>query len=175
MPETVAVELASPAGEPLRIEWAAAALAAAGQASGEAGWRLEGELDPDAVDALRVVSAALPDRRGLALAALRPAGAAGHGEEVVAALLVAGGVAESVAEPLLSVESGADGLPRRLTLELHTGADAMPLRVAADVTAAARHREGGLDRVHAALEVRLDGKRSGGAYEVLAPAAAPNR
>ena len=170
MPEVVAIELDSPQGEALQVEWDLDELA--GRAGDRAAfeWTLSGELDWDEIEALRVVSAALPDGRGLALVALRPAGAGGHGDEAVAATLVAGGAAEPVAEPLLSVESGGDGLPRRVGLELHAGTDALPLRVAADVTDSSRAREGGVERIRAALEVRLDGKRSAGAYDVLSAA-----
>jgi hypothetical protein len=162
MTEAVAIELTSPAAEPLRVEWPAGP-----QAGEEPGWRLSGELDWDEVEALRIVSAVLPDGRGLALAALRATGAAGHGDETVAAVLVANATAEDVAEALISAEYGGDGLPRRVGLELYTGADSLPLRVAADVTETSRERGGGLTHVRAALEVRLEGKRSTGLYEVL--------
>jgi hypothetical protein len=162
MAEAVAIELTSPAGEQLRVEWPAGPRGAEGPR-----WRLSGELDWDEVEALRIVSAALPDGRGLALAALRATGVAGHGDEMVAATLVANATAENVAEALISAEYGGDGLPRRIGLELYTGADSLPLRVAADVTEASRDREGELTHIRAALEVRLEGKRSTGLYEVL--------
>lgn len=162
MAEAVAIELAPPAGGRLRVEWPA------GPRAGEpSSWRLAGELDWDEIEALRVVSAALPDGRGLALASVRPAGAAGHGEEIVGAVLVANEAAEEVVEALISTEYGGDELPRRLGLELNSGADALPLRIAADVTDASSEREDGLVHVRAALEVRLEGKRSGGVYEIL--------
>jgi hypothetical protein len=159
--EEVAIELASPTGEPLRVEWPA------GPSPGEAPWRLRGRLDWDAVEALRIVSATLPDGRGLALAALRPAGASGHGEEAIGAALIARGAAEPVEEALFSVEHGGDGLPRRVGLELYADPDALPLRIAADVTDASREREDGVVHLRAGLDVRLEGKRSTGLYEVL--------
>jgi hypothetical protein len=161
-PEAVALELTSPAGEPLRVEWPAGPFA--GQ---ESSWRLAGEIDWDEVEALRILSAALPDGRGLALAAVRPAGAAGHGAEVVGAALVASAEVERVDEALLSVQSDGDAMPQRVGLELHTSPGAMPLRIAADVTEASSQPEGELVHVRATLEVRLEGKRSAGLYEVL--------
>lgn len=162
MTEAVAIELTAPGGEPVRVEWPA------GPRIDEASrWRLAGELDWDEVEALRVVSAALPDGRGLALAAVRPAGAAGHGADAVGAMLIANGAEEEVTEALISAEYGGDGLPRRVGLELYSGGDALPLRVAADVTDVSSDSEGGVVHVRAALEVRLEGKRSAGLYEVL--------
>lgn len=162
MAEAIAIELTSPVGEPLRVEWPAGPWA-----GGPASWRLAGELDWDEIEALRIVSAALPDGRGLALASVRPAGAAGHGEEIVGAVLVANGAAEEVVEALISTEYDGDGLPRRLGLELYSGADALPLRIAADVTDTSSERDGGVVSVRATLDVRLEGKRSAGVYEIL--------
>jgi hypothetical protein len=172
MAEAVAIEFETPGGEPLRVEWQADALADASPetAHSSRAWRLEGELDWDQVEALRVLSAGLDDGRGLALAALRPAGAAGHGEELVAALLVADGVAEEVDEALLSTEYGPDGLPRRVGLELYRAEDAIPLRMAADVTGSEVEREGGIADVRATLELRPEGTRGAGVYEILTPA-----
>ena len=167
--DAVGIELTSPSGEPLRVSWPLAALEP--ERAGEpGGWRLEGELDWDEVDALRTLTARLPDGRALVLVAVRPAKAAGHGDEVVASLLVAKGAAAEAADPLLSVQLGPDGLPTRLGVELYAGGDALPLRIAADVTGASREREGELAHVRATLAVRLDGKAATGAYEVLTPA-----
>jgi hypothetical protein len=171
MPEAVAIEFTAPGGQPLRVEWPAEALAEASPdaAHDSRAWRLEGELDWDQVEALRVLSAGLGDGRAVALAALRPAGAAGHGEELVAALLVADGAAEEIDQALLSTEYGPDGLPRRVGLELYRADDPIPLRVAADVTASEVEREGGVADVRATLEVRRDGTRGAGVYEILTP------
>lgn len=166
MPEGLALELAGPRDEPVRVRWASPPGGGFAEARD---WRLDGELDWSEVARLRVVSAALPDNRGLILTTLRPAGAAGHGEEEVAAALVAGGEPEPVTEALLSVESGADGTPRRLAIELYAGPDSLPLRIAADVIAAERTDREGLARTRARLEVRLEGKRSPGTYEDVAP------
>lgn len=168
MAEVVGVELVSPGGEPLRLEWDAGALDAlrAPLDEAKATWRLSGELDWDAVEALRVVSGRFEDGRTLAVGGLRPAGSEGHGGEVLAGLLDSSERLESGAV-LLSTEYGPDGLPRRVGLELRTGADGVPLRVAADVERAETAVEGGVRHVRAALKLRLDGTGGVGVYEIL--------
>ena len=56
MTEVLALEFTGPAGDPLRIEWQADALAALDPATadGEPVWRLGGELDWDEIEALRI-------------------------------------------------------------------------------------------------------------------------
>jgi hypothetical protein len=172
MAETVAVEFTAPSGEPLRVEWPTETLAVASPDAGRSSraWRLDGEIDWDEVAALRVLHAGLGDGDAVALAALRPAGAGGHGEDLVAALLLTNGATEEIDEALLSTEYGPDQLPRRVGLELYRADDPIPLRVAADVAAASVEREGAVADVRATLEVRRDGKRAAGVYEILSPA-----
>jgi hypothetical protein len=172
MAEAVTIEFEAPGGERLAIEWPADALAEASPdtAHHSRAWRLQGELDWDQVEALRVLTAALGDGRAVALAALRPAGAAGHGEELVAALLIVDEAAEELEEALVSTEYGPDGHPRRVGLELYRPDDPIPLRVAADVTASEVEREGGVADVRATLQVRRDGEPGAGVYEILTPA-----
>jgi hypothetical protein len=169
MAETVAIEFTAPSGEPLRIEWPAEALADAAPDADRRSraWRLAGEIDWDQVEAVRVIQAGLGNGDSLALAALRPAGAAGHGEELVAALLLTNGAAEEIEEALLSTEYGPDQLPRRVGLELYRADDPIPLRIAADVTATSVEREGAVADVRATLEVRRDGTAAAGVYEIL--------
>jgi hypothetical protein len=171
MSEVVAVEFSSPSGEGLRVEWPAQALTSPSRAANERRtWRLEGEIDWDAVDVLRVVEAGLGDGRAVAIAALRPANAPGHGDELVAGILVSDGPVEDLAEALLSTEYGPDGLPRRLGLELYRDEDPIPIRVAANVEAVSTAREGGVQDVRATLAVRRDGTSASGALEILTPA-----
>lgn len=132
----------------------------------KAAWRLAGELDWDAVEALRVFSGRFEDGRTLAVGGLRPAGSEGHAGEVVAGILDASERLESGAV-LLSTEYGPDGLPRRVGLELRTGAEGLPLRVAGDVERAETAVEGGVRHVRAALKLRLDGTGGVGVYEIL--------
>jgi hypothetical protein len=167
MSEVVAVEFAAPGGEALRVEWPAEALAEPGASRP---WRLEGQIDWDEVQALRVLEAGLGDGRAVAIAALRPANAAGHGDELVTGVLVTDDAVEDLTETLLSTEYGPDGLPRRLGLELYRGDDPIPIRVAANVEDVSATREGGLQDVRAKLEVRRDGSTASGAFEILTPA-----
>ncbi|HSI80653.1 MAG TPA: hypothetical protein VK919_08390 [Solirubrobacterales bacterium] len=166
--DAVAIELASPEGEAVRVEWDPGALDRDRLHDlSTPTWTLSGEVDWDEIEALRIVSAAIPDGRAVALVALRPAGAAGHGDDVVAAAIVADADATEIDEPLLSVETDADGMPARIALELRFGSETIPLRVAGDVTRSARDSHAGVELVRAELEVRLDGKRSAGTFDVL--------
>jgi hypothetical protein len=165
MTDVVGVEFSAPGGERLRVEWPVEALE--NPSPDSRAWRLDGEVDWDEVEAVRILTAALGDGRALALAAVRPASASGHGEEAVVALLVSDGAAEEVEEALLSTEYGPDELPRRLGLELYRREDPIPVRVAANVIASSTERDGGVVEARATLEVRTDGKRAVGVYETL--------
>jgi hypothetical protein len=95
----------------------------------------------------RSIGVTFSDGGLLALSALRPPGAGGHGEEVVAAVLCdPDGAPVEVAETLLSTEYGEDGVQRRATLELWTnGEDAQPLRGAGALISASSIRRPGLN------------------------------
>ena len=169
MSEAVAIELTDPAGEPLRIEWTTEALAALDPAASDQApvWRLGGELDWDEVEALRVVSGRLDDGRLLAIAAVRPVDARGHGEEVVAGVLGDSTGFDPLAEALLSTEYGSDGLPGRVGVELYREGGELPVRIAADVTATAAGEQGGVRRTSAALALRASGSAGAGILDVL--------
>src|SRR3954468_18191557 len=111
MPEAVALEFETPAGESLRFEWTPPGFAALDGATvpEEPVWALAGQLDWDEVEGLRVVSARLEDGRVLAIVALRPRGAGGHGEELVAGALGDGDSFAQLERSLLSTEYGSDG------------------------------------------------------------------
>ena len=108
--------------------------------------------------------------RLIAVAALRPAGADGHGEELVAGALGDLESFEQLAETLLSTEYGSDGLPRRVGLELYRSEGGMPIRVAGDATATADLDAGGVRRTSAALHLRAAGAAGAGALDILRPA-----
>jgi hypothetical protein len=169
MGEAIALEFVDPNGDPLRIEWRADALAALDPAgSGQLPpWRLGGELDWDEVSELRLLSGRLGDRRLLAVAALRPAEAEGHGDEVVAGASGSVDSLERLGETLLSTEYGPEGEPRRIGLELYRADGGMPLRVAGDATAVASSLEGGVARTSAALELRAAGDLGVGVLDIL--------
>ncbi len=164
MSEVFGLEFETPDGEHLYFAWNP-------DGEGAPPWRLDGELDWDEIELIRVLSARFEDGRLLGLAALRPAGAEGHGQEfVVSALVGIDGEAEAVEETLLSVEYDASGLPRRVGLELYRGEGSIPLRVAGDATTADRERDGALERISATLGLRLTGSAGAGRLDILQPA-----
>jgi hypothetical protein len=150
----VSVEFTSPAGGLLRFDWATDRLEAFDGSDPEPVWELTGELDWDEIEALRVLTARFEDGRCLALAAIHPARAEGHGGDAVAGVLVDDGAAESLAESLMSTEYGPDGEVRRIGLELYHEEDGLPLRVAGDSTSAEEHVDGGIVHKRIALEAR---------------------
>ena len=169
MSDAFALEFEGPSGEHLDFGWDTERLEQLGEELGrQTPWLLDGELDWDEIELIRVISARFDDGRLLGVAALRPAGSEGHGDElVIGAIASADGNIEALEETLLSVEYDADGLPRRAGLELYRGEGAVPLRVAADVTATESEREGSLERTSAALAVRLAGTAGHGRLDFL--------
>ena len=163
----VADELTLTPAEGLRITWDRSALAAlpSRDAAGREAWRVEGSLEP-AFDTLRVVSGATGDGSLLALCAARPAGAASHGDDEVAALVVdPEGAVHDVQEALLSTEYAADSSIRRFGLELYRQGDDYPMRAAGDAVEASSEN-GGL-RDSARLRFRLDGSEGVALYEIV--------
>jgi hypothetical protein len=168
MPETIAVELATPAA-PLGIAWRPEALRALGDAGADAErpWSLEGEVDWEGTAMLRIVSAAFEDGSLLGVAAFRPEGVQGHGDEAVSAILVReGGEPEPLRSALVSTEYGPDGLPRRIGLELRGDPETAPVRVAADRRGEVRTAGDGARQV-AAMEFRMEGTRGAGLCEIV--------
>jgi hypothetical protein len=91
--------------------------------------RSSGEPDWARVELVRTLTAVLDDGTLVVVAAARPAGAAGHGDEVVEAAIVdADGALTRIEEALLSTEYGPDGAHRRAGIELWAPGDAAPLR-----------------------------------------------
>jgi hypothetical protein len=167
--DPIAVELGGGLGAATRIEWDPAALRALASGGGQPApaWRLVGGLDRERVGELRVISAGFEDGSLLAVASLRPRGAAGHGADELAAILARPEAEPAeVSEVRLSVEYDAAGQPRRAGLELYADPDAPPVRVAADRHEAAAGPPGP-DAV--AMEFRLDGTPGTGSYEVERP------
>jgi hypothetical protein len=165
-PELIPIKLEE-AGVSGSLELAWDRSAAESLAAAESPWRIEGELDWPATEGLRLVSAVFEDGRALALAALRPHGAPGHDRDSTAYRLEESGEPVDLVDALLSTEYDADGLPRRIGIELWAEAESPPLRVAAD-------REGGVDvggngirRAVARMSFRLEGAGGTGTYELL--------
>jgi hypothetical protein len=169
MAEAVAVEFTDPAGDPLRVEWRADLLAALDPASPPEApvWKLAGDLDWDEVETLRVLSGRLADGRLIAIAALRPVGADGHGDELRRGLIGPPDGLEALAESLLSTEHGADELPRRIGLELYREPDGLPLRIAGEATASTTEERANVRRVSTVLVLRASGEDGTAVLDLL--------
>jgi hypothetical protein len=105
----------------------------------------------------------------LALSAVRPEAAAGHGEEQVAAVLCGpDGAPVEVSETLLSTEYGPDGVQRRATLELWVdGDEGQPLRGAGTLISSSTVSLPGLRGEIAFFRWALEGREGLGHYEIV--------
>jgi|SRR6476659_3043621 len=105
----------------------------------------------------------------LALSAVRPAEASGHGgEQVTAVLCDPDGAPVEVSETLLSTEYGPDGVQRRATLELWVdGEEGQPLRGAGTLISSARVSGPGLVSEIAFFRWALEGREGLGHYELI--------
>jgi hypothetical protein len=105
----------------------------------------------------------------LALSAVRPQGGGGHGDEQVTTILCGpDGAPTEVSETLLSTEYGADGVQRRVTLELWTdGDEGQPLRGAGTLISAAEVRNPGTVSDVAFFRWALEGREGLGHYELV--------
>jgi hypothetical protein len=104
----------------------------------------------------------------LALSALRPAGAGGHGEEELAAVLCdPDGAPVEVSEVLLSTEYGSDGVQRRASLELWVDDEGQPLRGAGALISARSVRRPGLHSEIAFFRWSVEGREGLGHYEIV--------
>jgi hypothetical protein len=164
--DVVSVEFTPPDGAPVRFDWRPAALEGLDPHVAELPWSLAGELDWDEVEAVRVFTGRLEDG-AVAIAAIRPKGAAGHGEEAVAGALVNDDGVERLDEVLLSTELDGEGAIRRIGLELYRTSGSMPLRIAGDAVASRATRDGGVARESTAFELRAAGASGAGRLEVL--------
>jgi hypothetical protein len=117
----------------------------------------------------RSIGIAFSDGGLLALSAVRPAAASGHGEEVVAAVLCGpDGAPAEVAETLLSTEYGPDGVQRRATLELWIdGDEGQPLRGAGTLISSSPVQHPGLEAEIAFFRWSLEGREGLGHYEIV--------
>jgi hypothetical protein len=125
--------------------------------------------DSDSTVLRRSIAIVFADGGLLALTAVRPAGAGGHGEEQVAAVLCGpDGAPAEVSEALLSTEYGPDGVQRRATLELWTDEEAgQPLRGAGTLISASSVRRDGLNAEIAFFRWSVEGREGLGTYEVV--------
>jgi hypothetical protein len=122
--------------------------------------RSSGEPDWTRVELIRSLTAVLDDGSLLLVAAARPAGAAGHGDEVTDAVVVdADGAVTRFDEPLLSTEYGPDGRHRRAGVELWGPEDAAALRGAGTLIGGAGDT--------AFLRFRLNGAAGTARYDLV--------
>ncbi len=105
----------------------------------------------------------------LALTASRPAGATGHDEEqLVAVVCDPDGAPIEVAEALLSTEYGEDGMQQRATLELWLdGDEGQPLRGAGTLISAVPVHRPGLNARVAFFRWSVEGREGLGHYEIV--------
>ncbi len=105
----------------------------------------------------------------LALSAERPAGADGHGDEQVSAVLCGpDGAPVEVSEALLSTEYGPDGVQRRATLELWIDdEDGPPLRGAGTLISSAKVQRPGTVSEIAFFRWSVEGREGLGHYELV--------
>jgi hypothetical protein len=172
--DPLALELGPAGGPTMRVEWDPAALRELNSPPRDGGdteapptWRAEPEPDGDGSGTLRVISASFDDGALLAVAALRPPGAAGHDADAVAAILVSPeGEATELHHALLSTEYGPDGSARRLGLELYGDPADPPTRVVADRVAETRRSA---HSQQTPLRVRMEGTSGTGVHDVVAP------
>jgi hypothetical protein len=117
----------------------------------------------------RSIGVVFSDGGLLALSAVRPPASTGHGDEVVTAVLCGpDGAPIEVSEALLSTEYGADGVQRRVTLELWVGGEeGHPLRGAGTLISAASVRQPGLTSEVAFFRWSLEGRDGLGHYEIV--------
>lgn len=158
----MARELSLSPSEGVRVTWDREALTALSRGNGaKSGGQLEDSLGPE-WDAVRIISGATADGSLLALCAARPAGAAHHDTDAVAAAVVdPEGNVHEIEEALISTEYSADGRVRRLGLELYRPGDDYPLRAAGDAV------KGTEDGDAVAISFRLDGSEGVALYEIV--------
>jgi hypothetical protein len=125
--------------------------------------RTAGTPDWNRIALMRSLSAALEDGSLLAVAAARPEGAAGHGEEEASAVLLdSEGTLTRFDEPLVSTEYDSEGRPRRIGVELWSAdEDGAPLRGAGTLI--------GPTADLALLRFTLDGTPGTARYELVRP------
>jgi hypothetical protein len=127
-----------------------------------------GEPDWERIGSTRTLSAWLEDGTGLALFAVRPAGAAGHDHEAAWAALLGAAGSLRVDAARLSTTYDDAGRQRRAGLELWVGEeDAYPRRATGEVVCGSTLDLGQLRLDCAFLRWRMDGRAGIGRYDVL--------
>ena len=128
-----------------------------------------GAPDWDKIALARTVGAWLDDDLAVSLTAIRPAGAAHHDQEKVAATILDRDAdsdeprATAVVEPRLSTTYDADGRQRRAGLELFVDEDGFPRRAAGEVRCGTTLDLGRLRLDCAFFRWRMEGRTGSGA------------
>jgi hypothetical protein len=118
------------------------------------------------LDAIRAVSAVLDRENAVFLYARRPRGVAGHGQERVSAVVIAGGQALDVEDARLSTVYDREGRQRTAGLELWLPGEDYPRRATGSAQAGASIVLGGVRVDVAVFEWRMEGRVGAGAYEL---------
>jgi hypothetical protein len=118
------------------------------------------------LDAIRAVSAVLDRENAVFLAARRPRGAVAHGEERVAAVIIAAGQALAVEDARLSTVYDPHGRQRTAGLELWMPGEDYPRRASGRAQAGASIVLGGVRVEAAVFEWHMEGRVGAGAYEL---------
>jgi len=127
-----------------------------------------GEPDWDRISSTRTVGAWLDDGTGMALSAVRPAGATGHEPEATWAAVFGTGGSRRVDEPRLSTTYDEEGRQRRAGLELWVGEDDdYPWRASGEVLCGSTLDLGQLRLDCAFMRWRTVGRTAVGRYDVL--------
>jgi hypothetical protein len=118
------------------------------------------------LDAVRLVSALFDDEHAVILAARRPHGAVGHGQELVKAHLLSAGELLDVEDARISTVYDAQGRQRSVGLELWMPGEDFPRRGSGSVRAGLSLALEGL-RVDAGVVAwRMEGRDGVGSYEI---------
>ena len=168
MAEPIALSVPIGDGVEVTLEWDAAATAESSEAGADGPWRITTPIRWDAITAVRLLCAEFKDHSALAVLAVRPAEAAGHdGEHVAAALRGRKGDESELERVLLSTEYGPDSEPARIGIELHLSDEEVPLRGAGDASASRVIENEAMRRSVTQLTMRLDGTEGSGTFEIL--------
>jgi hypothetical protein len=143
--------------------------------AGERRWQVEclgqrghqwGAPDWERIELARMVSVWFEEGDGIALASVRPAGAAGHEAEAVSAWRLAQPAA--IGEALLSTAVDGEGRQRRAGLELRPDEDDGPIeRIAGEAVCGTTLDLGRLRLEQAFFHWREGGRRGAGRYDIL--------
>ncbi len=135
-----------------------------------------GDPDWSSIERTRTLGAWF-EHLGIAVSAIAPSGAPGHGGEALSATLFAPGedgalTCVAVADPRLSTTFDADGRQRRAALELWLDEEGPPRRASGEVVCGTTLDLGRLRLDCAFVQWRMDGRTGVGRYDVLSRARA---